>query len=386
MLTLFWIILGIIVYTYLGYTLLIALLAFFAKKKAVAIFDELPHITLLVAAFNEKNIVGQKVANSLALNYPSEKLHLLWVTDGSDDGTEKELQKYPMVQVLHQPERKGKTAALNRAMQYVDTPIVIFSDANTLLNPDAIKIMAVAFQDPKTGCVAGEKRILASKTDKAAGSGEGLYWKYESLIKTLESKSGSTMGAVGELFALRTELFEAVPAASIIDDFVISLTIAKKGFYIDYTPGAYASEKPSQNVTDEMTRKIRIASGGFQTLVAMPELLNIFKYGLLSIKYLSHKVFRWAIVPFLLPVLFFINLFLLFHIPVEQQVFFAVLFSLQSLFYALTFIGFQLRNKVVRFKFIFAPYYFFIMNLAQVLGLIRFIKGKHSVIWEKVPR
>ncbi|MCG8700479.1 MAG: glycosyltransferase family 2 protein, partial [Bacteroidales bacterium] len=231
----FWILLFIIFYAYVGYTLVLLFLRIFITNKKRDINDELlPEVTLLIAAYNEKDFVHQKVSNTYELDYPKDKINVMWITDGSNDDTPNILKQYEDIVVLHEDERKGKTAAINRAMKHITTPITVFSDANTLLNKDAIKEIVSPFEDNKTGCVAGEKRIINKKHDSATGSGEGTYWQYESLIKTSESIVGSTMGAVGELFALRTELFVPVPDNSIIDDFVISLTIALKGYKIGY--------------------------------------------------------------------------------------------------------------------------------------------------------
>ena len=381
----FWILLSIVIYTYIGYLVILMLLSVFYKSRTAVTKDsDLPYITLLVAAYNEIDIVKAKVENSVQLNYPKDKLHFTWITDGSDDGTPEELKKYPDITVLHSPERAGKTAAINRAMDYIKTPIVIFSDANTVLNPDAIYNIAQRFSNPKTGCVAGEKRIETKQHDTAPGAGEGSYWKYESLLKKLESKVGYCMGAVGELFALRTDLFVKVPDKSIIDDFVISLSIALKGYKIDYAPEAFSTETASVSIMDEMKRKVRIASGGFQTLVGMPHLLNFFRHGMLTWQYLSHKVSRWLFAPIALIALFILNSLIVFQNPVIS--FYSVFLLLELIFILLVILGDKAKKKQIRLKALFLPYYFFIMNYTQVLGLIKFLKGDHSVIWEKVQR
>ena len=383
----FWILLTVFLYSYFGYTLLLWLLSFFKRKKKtpqITEEDSLPEITLLVAAYNEKDVVADKIRNSLELNYPKGKLHLMWVTDGSDDGTNQELEKYENVEVLHKPGRSGKTAAINRAMEFVKTPITIFCDANTVLNKDAVYNLALRFLDKKVGCVAGEKRIESKSKDNAPAAGEGFYWKYESVIKILESKVGWCMGAAGELFALRTDLFQKVPDNSIIDDFVISLTIALKGYKIDYAPEAYSTETASGSIKDEMKRKVRIASGGFQTIFAMPQLFNFFKHFMLSWQFVSHKVSRWFFAPIALFFLFITNIIIVFQNQVID--FYSIFLVFQILMLILILIGSTLRKKSTRLKIFFIPYYFFIMNYSQVLGLITYIMGNHSVIWEKVNR
>ncbi|HET6557285.1 MAG TPA: glycosyltransferase, partial [Prolixibacteraceae bacterium] len=206
----FWILFGIVVYTFAGYAVLLAILLFVRKilgirgTKASENQGPLPQVCLFVTAYNESDYVEGKVNNMLSLNYPSDKIQYLWVTDGSDDGTPEKLRQYPQMEVYHLPERNGKIHAMNRGMKFVKAPIVIFSDSNTILCLDAISIIVKTFNNPRVGCIAGEKRIVTNKLDSAAGSGENLYWKFESWVKRMDSELNSTVGAAGELFAIRT--------------------------------------------------------------------------------------------------------------------------------------------------------------------------------------
>lgn len=164
--------------------------------------------------------------NCEQLDYPKDKLHVFWVTDGSTDSTNILLTAYPNVTILFSPERKGKTAALNRAMPFIKTSYTIFTDANTMLNKESIKEIMTCFTDSRIGCVAGEKRIENKGKDHAASGGEGFYWRYESKLKSWDSKLYSTVGAAGELFAIRTGLFKTMPEDTLLDDFILSLRIA----------------------------------------------------------------------------------------------------------------------------------------------------------------
>ncbi|MBN2611285.1 MAG: glycosyltransferase family 2 protein [Bacteroidales bacterium] len=383
---LFWVFLFVIIYTYLVYTLILIILNFFNRllsKKTVYTEDYLPDVTLFITAYNEKEYIEKKLKNSFELNYPKEKLFHLWVTDGSDDGSPEILRNHNIIEVLHQDERKGKTNAMNRGMQYVKTPIVVFSDANTDLNSEAIREIVKLFSNRRVGCVAGEKRIYSSDREKAVSSGEGIYWKYESYIKMLESSVNSTTGAVGELFAIRKELFSEVDEDMILDDFIISLKIAVKGYKLKYAPNAYACENASFSMKEEMKRKIRIASGSFQALTRIPELFNIFKHGLLSFQFISHKVLRWALVPLSFIMIFFTNLLMVLQGCEKMYVFF---FLLQLLFYLTVTLGMVIKNKKISLKLLFVPYYLFMMNYSIVLGLIRFLSGKQPPAWEKAKR
>lgn len=222
---LFWIFAIIVFYTYIGYGLILYVLVkikeHFAPLKTIIDSGEiLPDVTLLIAAYNEEGIISSKMINCDQLDYPSEKLKIVWVTDGSNDRTNVLLSEYNNVTLLFEPIRKGKTSALNRAMQYVSSPIVIFTDANTMLNKEAVKEIVKAFSNSAVGCVAGEKRIVQKNMESASVGGEGIYWKYESTLKALDSRLKTAIGAVGELFAIRRNLFEEMEADTLLDDFI----------------------------------------------------------------------------------------------------------------------------------------------------------------------
>lgn len=387
----FWIALFIIFYSYLGYGIL--LWAIIKTRRVLGLAkpfkgneDYLPEVTLFVSAFNEKEYLEQKVANSKSLNYPQDKVTQIWVTDGSDDGTPELLDKYDGVVVHHRPERNGKIAAMNRGMQFVETPIVIFSDANTNLGPDSIMEIVRLFRNPKVGCVSGEKRIYSKEIDAAAGAGEGMYWKYESQLKKWDAELYSVVGAAGELFAIRTELWQEVEKDTLLDDFMISLRVAMSGYTIQYNPEAYAIETASANVKEELKRKIRISAGGIQSVIRLSGLLNIFKYGTLAFQYISHRVLRWTLTPLLLLLIIPINAVLAFQEGIFSFGLFSILFWGQMLFYGAALLGWFLENQQIKVKILFIPYYFFIMNLSVFLGFFRLMKGKQSVNWERAQR
>jgi len=389
---LFWFLVFIVFYSYLGYGILLFFLLkikhIFGKKSITELSDYEPEVTLFVAAYNEKDYVDQKVTNSFNLDYPTEKVRQVWITDGSDDGTPDLLKKYidKGVKVYHESARGGKIGAMNRGMQFVETPIVIFSDGNTMLGKESIKRIVNLFKNPKVGCVSGEKRIAAKDSDTAVGS-EGIYWKYESKLKKWDAELYSVVGAAGELFAIRTELFKKVEKDTLLDDFIISLRIAMDGYTIQYDPEAYAIENSSADVKEELKRKIRIAAGGIQSIVRLSPLLNVFKYGTLSFQYISHRVLRWTLAPLSLPLILLINLYLVtdFGFTNYSNVY-VIIFYLQVLFYLLALTGWYLENRKIRLKILFIPYYFFIMNYAMYLGVARYIKGQQTVNWERAKR
>lgn len=388
---LFWVALFIIFYSYLGYGILLYVIIKLRRMLGIGKpfsgnDDYQPEVTLFVAAYNEKDYIDDKLKNSFELNYPKDKVRHVWVTDGSDDGTPDLLRKYDGVEVYHEDARGGKIGAMNRGMKFVKSPIVIFSDGNTTLGIESIQEIVNLFKDPKVGCVSGEKRIIKKDADAAAGAGEGIYWKYESTLKKWDAELYSVVGAAGELFAIRTELWQEVEKDTLLDDFIISLRVAMSGYTIGYNPEAYAIETASANVKEELKRKIRISAGGIQSVVRLRPLLNVFKYGTLSFQYISHRVLRWTLTPLLLLCIIPINFVLAYNSGMDISNIYTLLFYGQILFYAASLLGWFLENRKIKVKILFVPYYFFIMNLSVFLGFKRYLKGSQSVNWARAKR
>ncbi len=385
LIVIYWLGIFLVFYSYAGYGILLYLLVrtkrLFKMGKSVHRKDYEPTVTLLVAAYNEEDFIHEKIMNSLSLDYPKDKIEFLFVTDGSDDRTPDIVKEHPEVRLMHKPERQGKIRAVERAMPEVNGEIVVFTDANTMLNKAAIRNIVSRFADEKVGVVAGEKRIKSTEADEAAGAGEGFYWKYESKLKKWDDELYSAMGAAGELFAIRRNLFEPIPGDSIIEDFYMSFMILQKGYKIAYEPDAYALEEPSASVGEELKRKIRIAAGGIQSIIRLKSLLNPFKYGVVTFQFISHRVLRWTVAPLALPLIFIINALLL-----EHGMVYRALFVLQILFYLAALVGWLLEKKKIRLKLLFIPYYFCMMNYAVYKGMIRYFRGRQSVLWERAAR
>lgn len=381
---LFWVLVFLVLYTYIGYGILITILAkikqWISPEKPFNPEFE-PAVTMIVAAYNEADWIREKAENMLALDYPPEKMQILFVTDGSDDETPEILRNFERIRVLHKPERAGKIAAMERAVTFAENPILIFSDANALLNKEAVRNIVRHYHNSEIGAVAGEKRIIVSDADSASGAGEGAYWKYESYLKKMDFRFYSVVGAAGELFSVRKDLYEPVEPDTLLDDFMISLRVNQKGFRTAYEPGAYASELPSASVEAEWTRKTRIAAGGIQSIMRLLPLLNPFAYGRLSFQFISHRVLRWTLVPVSLVLIFLLNIVLTGYKPVYD-----ILIFLQIIIFLLALIGYFLENKKIRFKFIFIPYYVIMMNLAVFVGFKRYYSGKQTVLWKKADR
>lgn len=382
----FWISLGILFYTYAGYglLLLIYLRTRPASKKApmARVRADLPGVTMVVAAYNEAEGIARKVENSLALRYPPGKLDFIFVSDGSTDQTAAILDSYQGIRHFHQPERKGKVHALNRVMKEVNAPIVVFTDANAILNEDALEWMVRHYEDPSVGGVAGEKKVVGRKPS-TAGSGEGVYWKYESSLKKIDAEFYSIVGAAGELFSIRTRLYEPMKDDTILDDFYQSLRLCLKGYRIAYEPNACATEAPSASIAEEYIRKVRISAGGFQAMVRLRALFNPFPHFRLSFLYFSHRVLRWAICPIALILLLVSN----FLIDIYGAGFFYIAFLWSQLaFYVLALVGWILA-LLKRPGRAYSPlFYFLFMNIAVIQGFMRFLRGRQTVNWVKSRR
>lgn len=341
-----------------------------------------PEVSLIIAAYNEADLILEKAYNSLQLNYPKEKLKIVFVTDGSNDGTPELLQTVAGVTVYHQPERKGKLAAVNRVIEEVESEIIVLTDANCLLNHDAIRNLVRHYQDEHVGAVAGEKKIRKDfAKSSTAGAGEGIYWQYESWLKKMDSDLNSVIGAAGELFSFRKSLYECLPPNTIIEDFVLSMRIAMKGYRVVYEPEAYAVEAPSVSIAEEWKRKVRICAGAFQAFQYLPHLWNPFQYGILSFQYVAHRFMRWAVVPFLIPVILILT-----GVLAVQSDFYEALFVLELFGVLLAGIGIVLADRIKIPKLVMISSYIMMMNAAAYAGLFRHWTKSQNVVWEKAKR
>jgi cellulose synthase/poly-beta-1,6-N-acetylglucosamine synthase-like glycosyltransferase len=344
--------------------------------------DELPKVTIIIPAYNEAEYLEQKILNTISLNYDSGKKNIIVITDGSNDHSKSVVKQFSNVTYMHNDERRGKFAAMKRAIDCVTTPITIFTDANAILNDDAILNMVRHYKDINVGAVAGEKRVAQDPSVISSASCESLYWKYESFLKKLDAEFNSVIGAAGELFSIRTSLFEDIGDNIVLDDFMLTLKINLKGFKTEYEPNSFAVESASANIVEEHERKVRISAGGYQSIILLMKDKNLFRYPKLVFQLLSRRVMRWMITPMLLPVILIANLILV-NIESPEYI---VLLLVQSLFYLFAFFGFRSVNKKGVSKFFKIPFYFTFMHISALLGMVRFFKGSQSVTWRKVRR
>lgn len=388
MIILFWICIFIICYTFFGYGFLLYLLVsikrLFVKPFVFNKNEKLPSVTLLVAAFNEQDLIKEKVENCLNLDYPKEKIQIIFITDGSSDETPNIIKQFTEVELLHENIRAGKMAAIKRAIPYIKGEITVFTDANTFLNQEAVKELVKHYQNSKVGAVAGEKRIKVDTEADASAAGEGFYWKYESALKKWDYELYTSVGAAGELFSIRTGLYQPIESDTIIDDHMIAMRIAEKGYIIAYEPNAYATETASADSKEELKRKIRIAAGGIQSVLRLKKSANPFYNPVLTFQYISHKVLRWTVTPWLMILVLFLNAYICLSYP--NQLLYQLIFVAQILFYLASTAGYLLESKKIKIKILFIPFYFSMMNYAAIAGTFRYFKGKQSAAWEKAKR
>ena len=380
----------LVFYTYIGYGMLLWVLVKmkrFVKGKAVKAAlpadEDLPHVTFMICAYNEQDVVDMKMENTLQFDYPHDKLHIMWVTDGSTDATNDRLSRYPGVEIVFSPERKGKTAALNHGISMVKTDLTIMTDANTMVNPEAVREIVRCFQDPQVACVAGEKRVMARHEGQAAAEGEGLYWKYESALKKMDSELYSAMGAAGELNAIRTRLYQPMPENALLDDFVMSMRMVDQGYRIAYSPDAYAMEYGSADLNEESKRKRRIAAGGLQSIWWLRSMMNPLRNPMVAFQFLSHRVLRWSITPVALLALIPLNVAL---VMMKAGTVYNIIWALQLLFYLAAFIAWIMERQGRKNKLLYVPYYFLFMNLNVFKGMKYLCSHQSSGAWEKAKR
>lgn len=388
---LFWLCVLLIIYTYAGYPLLIWLFSRTASlQEAGPTVD--PYVTLLIAAFNEEKVIAQKIENSLQLIYPRDRLQILVMDDGSEDRTQEIVKSYADrgVELAYNPPRRGKMAAINRAIQQARGEIVLFSDASNTYAPDVISEISAPFSDPRVGAVVGARTIEAG--DGGLGESEGLYWKYESFIQKNESLLGCCTGIIGEVLALRRDLFDPPPDGIINDDFYMAMQVARQGYRVIYAPKARSFEGISLHALDGIERRKRIVAGRYQAIFQANRLLP-WNRPFVVWQIVSHKFMRPLVPLFMLGALLASLLTLIFpdyagySLLVLTPPFNWIVFSLQIAFYFLALGGRFLENRKIGWLRIFyIPTFLLNSNWAALLGMLSFFSGKQTSLWVKTAR
>lgn len=364
---------AVVAYVYAGYPLLLAALARRHRPSKCAATEN-PSVTLIVSVFNEENCIADKLDNCLRLDYPVDRLEVIVVSDASTDGTDAVVGCYAdkRIRLLRMDRRGGKTLGLNAAVEQARGNVLVFSDANAMYRPDAIRAIVAPLVDPAIGAVIGESGY--GKPDSDAGRSESLYWRYETAIKRLESDNGSVVGGDGAIYAVRRSLYRSM-SADALSDFVNPLQVVRAGFRCVYEPTAVSWEETAGDFAKEFRRKVRIVNRAWRALMSMRDLMNPLRYGKFAWQLISHKLLRW-LVPLFLLVMFLANLLLL-----GTHVVYNVLFVGQVLFYGLAASGMLMRDRGSRARVLYIPYYFCLVNVASLRGIMDAYCGKTYTTW-----
>lgn len=387
----FWLCIATVAYNYVGYPVLLFVLCALVDAKSDIVYllerrsrrrlwtaDNVPQVAVLISVFNEERVIESKVRNCLAINYPADRVEFLLGLDAPTDSTSQRLAPLSSerLRVHNFCQRRGKFAVLCDLARETSAEILVFTDANTLLDRNAISNLVRHFADPRVGAVSGEEVRVAGPGCEA--NAEGLYWRYESAVKILESRLNCSLGGNGSVLAVRRSLFKR-QEQSIVEDFQIPLEIRFQGYRVVYDPEAIAVEEIAPTWPAQFARRVRIGAGNYQTLFAHPEYLNPRK-GFVAFSFFSHRVLRW-LAPFLLTIGFVCSLL------ISARPTFAVLASAQGTFYLTALIGWWLKSRARRLPWWCSiPFHFCAMNLALFLGLLRFLRGKQSLAWQPTPR
>ncbi|MGE5248944.1 MAG: glycosyltransferase family 2 protein [Bacteroidota bacterium] len=390
---LFWVSVGSIFYTYFGYPLLIFFLARLFRRPFRLSKSDAPGVTLLIAAYNEEAVIRDKIRNSLDIDYPHDRYQILVVTDGSSDSTAERVAEFAArgVELLHEAERRGKMAAINRALPHARGEVVVFSDANNFYGRETLQRLVAPFGDTEVGAVSGAKMVEQDEGSLAAS--EGLYWKYESFIKKQESALGSCTSASGEILALRRSAYRRPPDNIINDDFYIAMQAVRQGYRLVYVPEATSWERVSPTPKDELVRRTRINAGRYQSIAMAGEILP-FNRPVLVWQILSHKFLR-PLVPFFMISAMIFNVLAVLNPPASHAFWLlgmpwsAILLGFQVLFYGMAWLGTRYagaKRKGRFMKLLYLPSFLTNSNLAALQGLAKYLRGGQFHIWERIQR
>jgi cellulose synthase/poly-beta-1,6-N-acetylglucosamine synthase-like glycosyltransferase len=374
----FWTSVGALFYTYVGYPLLVyAFSRLFPKRVKRGAFE--PTVTILITAYNEEKDIRRKLENTLAIDYPKDKLEILVASDGSTDRTEEIVREFSArgVRLFRQEGRVGKTFTQNKAVEQATGEIILFSDATTDYSADVLRKMLPNFADESIGCVAG-KLIYVDETKSAVGHGARSYWSYETFLKESESRACSLIGASGCLYAVRKSAYQPMYAEA-CSDFLICTVVYRQGLRSVYEPEAICTEETNRQADKEMRMRVRVISQTFTDLWRNRAMLNPLNSGFYAVQLFSHKAMRYA-VPLFLALILISSLVSAFY-----STFFLTVLALQAAFYAAALAGWILEKLGIKPAAILAmPLYFVLANLASVFAFYKFLRGERYARWEPI--
>ncbi|MGH9702013.1 MAG: glycosyltransferase family 2 protein [Candidatus Acidiferrales bacterium] len=372
----FWACAAILFYVYVGYPVMLALIGVFVHR-AKPEPDYEPSLSVLIAAYNEEANVGRKIEQTLALDYPADKIEILVLSDGSSDRTDEIVRGYPdsRVRLVRIPERHGKTHAQNEGVRAATGEVLIFSDATTVYHPMALRFLASNYRDPKVGAASGRYQYFDAEGKSPTGLGTVAFWNYENLIKTMQSRIKTISGCCGCIYSVRRKAYTDLPD-DIISDLVQPLWVIQKGYRVAFEDRALAYEETTKGTREEFRMRVRVVTRGMNGILSVSDLLMPWKYGWVSVQLLSHKVLRWLVSVFL--ILLFLS-----SAALYQEPFFRALFLLQVVFYlsAMLSLVFPLHQ---RWKLLGIPLYFCTLNAAALCSMVELARGRKYVTWQTV--
>jgi cellulose synthase/poly-beta-1,6-N-acetylglucosamine synthase-like glycosyltransferase len=372
-----WLAIAFLVYAYGGFALVVAAAGLWLRRR-VRKLPITPSVTVIIAAYNEENVIAERLENALAFDYPRDRLQILVASDGSTDRTEEIVASYAARRVLLLAlPRRGKIRTLNAAVARATGKILVFTDANIMCRPGTLRALVANFADPTVGGVAGHTTYTLDSSSESSSYGERLYWRYDTWLKTLESQTGSIVSAHGGLHAIRRVLFRPVPDGAVTDDFAISTGVIAQGYRLVFEPGALASEVAVPQAQREFRRRVRLMTRGLRSLFLRRRLLNPRKHGFYAVVLASHKLAR-RLVPFALVILAVASIAAWPHGPIYRA---AVLG--QALFYGTALVGFLLRrSRAGRLKPLYIPFYYCLANAACLVAWVHALRGRRIEVWQ----
>ena len=373
----FWLSVAFLLYAYVGFPMLVAA-AGRLRPRAVRTAPITPPLSLVIAAYNEEDVIADRLENAITAVYPREQVEIIVACDGCSDGTERIVRAYEPrgVRLLALP-RQGKMRALDEAARAARGGILVFSDANTMCEPGALRALVRNFADPSVGGVAGHTAYRLHAGSESSSRGENLYWDYDTRLKHWESLSGSVVSAHGGLYAIRRALYQPVPDTAVTDDFAISTAVVEQGYRLVFEPEARATEYAVPEAQREFRRRVRLMTRGLRGVVLRRRLLNPFQYGFYALVFASHKVVR-RVAPLPLVAMAVASLVLAARHPAYTVAAWA-----QGLFYAMAVAGFLLRRaRIGGLKAMYVPFYYCMANLASALALVHLLRGRRIELWQ----
>ena len=370
------------IYVYLGYPVLLILLNKLIRPRNTLQEDMTPQVAMFVSCYNEEDVIETKIKDCLALDYPSDKIEFIFISDGSEDRTDEIIRRYQEqgIQLVRQEGRLGKTSGLNLGMQETTAEIVVFSDANAMYDSQAIRLLVRNFKDEQVGYVVGAA-LYTDGNDNAAAGSENAYWEYEMAIKKMETKLHSVVGGDGAIYAIRRKLYITLERED-INDFVNPLQIIDQGYRGVFEPEAKCFEETAGDFEKEGNRKERIVNRSFRGLMKVKSVMNPFKTGFFSLEVISHKLLRWLIPAFLM--LAATGSIALSLLGLEMFHYITII-GISFLWLALAGYFQSKKNSETSSTILYIPYYFMLVNIRSLLGIISALRGNIQVTWNS-PR